>query len=308
MHLQALEVLAPGDVGNPRPVQLAHGAHERIDPHRARRAAGVALQLHLPHRILFIEARRGDFRVVADVGLKPVPLDEVPEVVQQLVAPREVLAPGVGLERVRVEMVGDVDAAARVLILVPGAADGVVLLDQGEGNARFLQAQRLQQPRHARADHQHVELLAHRRRHLPRPARRARVIAVQGELLEHHRHVFVADALTDHEIHHLLDERRRGLRRQRAAPVAVGLERLERGLAYARLVLLAQAPLKAAHHHDLRADLALQQARVAGDVDERHHERRDARAFELLRDEFIAFSDRLLGGQQVLTHRAYSRS
>src|SRR4029077_13826011 len=72
--------------------------------------------------------------------------------------------------------------------------------------------------------------------------------------------------------------------------------------------LLAQVPLKATHHHDLRADLALQEARVAGDVDERSQQRRDARAIELLGDEFIAFSDRLLGGQQVLTHRVYSSS
>ena len=37
-------------------------------------------------------------------------------------------------------MVGRIDAAARIAVFVPGAADGVVLFDDGEGDAGLLQA------------------------------------------------------------------------------------------------------------------------------------------------------------------------
>src|SRR5580765_4660307 len=42
-------------------------------------------------------------------------------------------------------------------------------------------------------------------------------------------------------------------------------------------------------------------------MDERHHQGRNAGAFELPGDELIALRDWLLGRQQVLTHRSCSR-
>ena len=90
----------------------------------------------------------------ADVLADPVAIDAALEVVVQLVALREVLAPvRVHVERVRVEVARDVDAAPGIAVLEPGAADGVVLLDHRERDAGLVQADGGQDAGHARADH-----------------------------------------------------------------------------------------------------------------------------------------------------------
>ena len=111
-------------------------------------------------------------------GVDAVALHHVGEVALQLGLLREVLAPVVArLERVAVEVVADVDAAPGVGVLVPGAADAGVLLDDRERDARLLQPDAGEQPRLPAADDDDGERRARRprrRRGRPRARRRRR--------------------------------------------------------------------------------------------------------------------------------------
>ena len=102
------------------------------------RLLGAALRAHahLPARVALVEARGNDFGLEADVLAHAVLARAALEVVPQLRVLREELRPVVvGLERVAIEVVGDVDAAARVGVLEPGAAHAGILLDHGVGDA-----------------------------------------------------------------------------------------------------------------------------------------------------------------------------
>ena len=214
------------------------------------------------------------------------------EVLAQLVALREELRPVVvGRERVGVEVVGDVDATAGIAVLQPGAADPVVLLDDHVGNAGVLETDRREQAGHPGADDHHPErrapFVGHRR-----PVDRARVAAVERHLFEKHRDVLVADLVADHEAHHGahgLERRRRG---QRAPPIPVRAQRLERHGADRRLVLGRQPAVVLARQRPLRADRPGQDAGVAGEVHDRHHQRRHAGMLEDLGEERVALGDR----------------
>jgi len=244
------------------------------------------------------------FRVEADVPGKLVTLDERAEILEQLVALREVLAPAlVGLERIRIEVVGDIDTAARVAVLVPRATDGVVLLDDRERDARLLESQTLQESRHPGADHKHTKPFAYGFGHGPAPARLARIDAIEREFLEHDRDVVVRHALAGDEAHHLPHGVPRRRWRQRAAAIAIGLEGFECCGAHRGVLLGREPAVILVDHRLLRADRPVQQARVAGYVHNRHHQRWHARVLEHARERRVVLGDRLLCGLQVNAHR-----
>ena len=154
------ERVAPGDVGERRPVELADRADDRVRLDRLvgdRRACATSTvqtrvlrrttsptRTSVPNRMCVAQVER--------VGAAA-------EVVEQHVLRREVQRPVVALrERVAVVVVRVVDAATRIRVLEPRAADVVVLLDDDEVDARLLQAVRGEQARHARADDDDVEV------------------------------------------------------------------------------------------------------------------------------------------------------
>ena len=136
------ERVAALDVGKQRPVELTDRADHRVRvrcvcswpsrrPHLVRSSARsasdhVADSTSVPNRMYSAEVER--------VGAPP-------EVVEQHVLGGEVQRPVVALrERVAVVVVRVVDAAARIAVLEPGAADVVVLLDDHERHARLVRA------------------------------------------------------------------------------------------------------------------------------------------------------------------------
>ena len=93
-------------------------------------------------------------------------------------------------EAVAVHVVLDVDPAARVGVLEPGAAHIGVLLEHGHLHTGLLQAMRGGDTRHTRPHHHHMEV-ALRCQCCLAPLRGAQRIAIEGQLLEEQRHVAI---------------------------------------------------------------------------------------------------------------------
>ena len=181
------------------------------------------------------------------------------EVLAQLVALREELGPVVvGLEGVAVEVVGDVDPAARdscspARCRRPPSFFSITTYGM-PACSRRIAASRPDMPAPMTTTWKARPAL--RRHRVPRHV--ARVAAVERHLLEKHRHVLVRHLVADHEAHHLADRRRRRRRRQRAAAVAIGAQRVERLAAHGRLVRVGQAAVGLARQRTLRPDAAAQ--------------------------------------------------
>jgi hypothetical protein len=215
---------------------------------------------------------------------------------------REELGPVVArLERITVEVVAHVDAAARVAVLVPGAADARVLLEDRVRDAGFLEPDPREQPRLAAADHDHGKLCARRGGHVV-PVERALVAAGELHLLEHHRHVLVGHLGADEPAHHLADQLGSGRRRQHAAAVAVLADHVERLRARTRLHLLGHEALHLVQEQALRLQVAADPRRIARDVHERQEQRRDADVFERGGDRRVVVGDRRARVQGALVH------
>ena len=158
----------PGDVRERRAVELADRADDRVGLERL-----LACRRRSRTRTVQRQRRRPTTSADSDLGPEADVLAQVervgaaPEVVEQHVLGREVERPVVALrERVAVVVVRVVDAAARIRVLEPGAADVVVLLEDHERHAGLLQPVGGEQARHAGADDQ--------RRRSRRPARARR--------------------------------------------------------------------------------------------------------------------------------------
>ena len=154
----------------------------------------------------FVIAGLLHFRFEADVAPHVVFVGAAFEVRMQLVALGVELAPVVaGLERVGIEMVGRIDTAAGISVFVPGAADGVVLLEDHEPDAGFAQLDGGAQARHARTDHRDFQF------RLGRGGRRTPGLVGQAHFIERQRQVFIGDGFADTHAHHLLQQFVRGL-------------------------------------------------------------------------------------------------
>ena len=137
-----------GDVG---PVELADAADDgvgRRDRARARRPRGGGGSTRIDASSSSTGQHLG---AEADEGPQAVLVGDAAEVVEQHLLGGEVLRPVVALrEGVAVEEVRHVDAAARVGVLEPGAADVVVLLQHHDLDAGLVEAVGGHQPGHAR--------------------------------------------------------------------------------------------------------------------------------------------------------------
>ena len=222
VHRQSFERVAPRDVGEFRAVELAHRADQGVGLEGLGGADPVArdrADLDEPACRLVVPAGAHHLGAEADVVGDAVLLHAALEVALQLGLLGEELGPAVvGGERVAVEVVAHVDPAAGEAVLVPGAADPRVLLDDRVGDAGLSQADAGEHPRHPGPDDHHAEgrlrLGGHRveRRHPPG------VGPVELELLEHQRHVLVGDLLRHEEVHHLVHDLGRGRGREHAPP------------------------------------------------------------------------------------------
>ena len=198
------EVVDALDVGHRRPVELAGRAHERVEPVRLRLTA-LRRRVDEPGAVVLVPARAEHFGRVANAVGDAEPLDARAEVVEQHRLRRVVLRPVGRLRgRVAVEVVLDVDAATRVVVLEPRAPDVVVLLEHDDVDAGLAEPVRGDDARHARADDAHRD--ARIRTDLAdRPRRPPQVGAVERELGLVERLGVVVDRRAAHE----LDERRR---------------------------------------------------------------------------------------------------
>ena len=107
----------------------------------------------------------GHFDSEPDVFSQIVFVGDALEIIPELVALGEEVRPVViGLEGVGIKMVRRIDAAAGIDVLVPGAADGVVLLQDDEGDAGLLQLNPGIKPGHAGADDDDLGIRARRGR------------------------------------------------------------------------------------------------------------------------------------------------
>ncbi len=153
------EVGQARNLGQLRTVQLAHGADHDIGGVAAQGSTGIA-RLDPPQQGGRVPDRACHLLIVVNAVDDPVGGRGAPDVVEDLVALGEEMIPVVVLlEGVGIEVVCRVDATPGVGVFVPGAADAVVFLDDGEGDPGFLELDPHGDARKAAADHDHAELV-----------------------------------------------------------------------------------------------------------------------------------------------------
>ena len=237
--------------------------------------------------------RAEHFGRVANAVGDAEPLDTRAEVVEQHRLRRVVLRPVGRLRgRVAVEVVLDVDAATRVVVLEPRAADVVVLLEHHDLDAGLAEPVRGDDARHAGADDAHGD--ARTRTDLAdRPGRPPQVGAVEGELGLVEQLGVVVDRRAAHE----LDEpaaigcsQRRLLR---AARVAVADQRAGGELARLGDLLRRIAGIGLEHSCEVRKQIVADDREIAGQMRDRREQRRDGGVHEARADLVIRRGDRL---------------
>ena len=192
-------------------------------------------------------------------------------------------------EAVAVEVVGYVDSRAGIGVLVPGAADACVLLDDGERDARLLQPDPGQQSRLTASDDDDREGVG-----LPRRRHEPCVAAVELHLLEKHRHVLVGHRLTHQPIHHLVQEFGADRFGFGATAVPVVGDDVQRDLADRGLVLLGHVALHLVEEKPGGFEVSADHLGVAGHVHQRQHQGGDA-------DVEKRFGDLLIRGRKGLS-------
>ena len=220
------------------------------------------------------------------------------EVVEQHVLRREVERPVVSLrERVAVVVVRIVDAAARILVLEPRAADVLVLVDDDEIDAGLLQPVRGEQSRHARTDDENLELDIGCEVCLG-PTRCAPVLTTSSELLLEQREVLAHLGAADRVLHDPQDVLVGRHRCRLTTCVAVADERLERELASSSLLLVGETSLRHRVEQRIRTKIVAEQGQVASDVRERGQQGRNLRVVERTPDLVVGLGDRLDGADE----------
>ena len=263
---------ATGNVGQLRSVQLARcidDCIERVGVGATLPVDGVDLprcravvELHGLHR-----GRELDHPAHAEL------VREAPEVVEQRGLSREVLRPVVALgERVAEQVAGDIDPAARVGVLQPGAADLRVLLVDDSVDTGLSQPVRRQQARHAGSDHGDTKRSI-RGEVGGSPRWCAKVLSRAAELLEQQRQVVVARL----PCHHPGDDRPHrfggGLRRLRPTGVTKLVERPQGDAAGEGLLIGGPAALWLVMFGRVEEQIVARQIRCRGDVRERCEQR-----------------------------------
>src|SRR2546430_5546704 len=127
--------------------------------------------------------------------------DDLQQVIEQFLPLREIARPWISCaERKRIGVVRRIDAAAGIAVDVPGAADLVVLLDDGIGDAEPSQRYTERYGADASADDQHMLLRKGFCRRLFAPGGMA---LNKSHLLAHQRRIFRRNVLAERRAHHL---------------------------------------------------------------------------------------------------------
>ena len=166
---RALEGLEPGDLGELRLAHRALAAHEHVGRDRALRA------VEAPAGALLIPCRALEPAIEAHVLAYAEPRRHAPEVLEDLRLGGVGARPArVGRKGERVEVRGNVAAAARIGVVTPGASQVARTLEQNEvALAVTHQTHGHSDAREAGADDDHA-VVAHVRRSLPAPLRSRR--------------------------------------------------------------------------------------------------------------------------------------
>jgi hypothetical protein len=200
-----------GDIGQFRPVQHADRGHQHARDKFLSRAIG-ALRRDAPARACLVITGIDNFCGKTDLLAQIVFVRDFFKIIPEFVALGEEMRPVViGFECVGVKVVGGVDAAARICVFIPGAADGRVLLEDDKGNAGLLQLNSCVKPRHAGPDDDHFCALQHLRAGRPAPFQAARCQGIVGQILAHHRDIVVRHHFAGGDRHHLAQQRIVGL-------------------------------------------------------------------------------------------------
>ena len=168
-------------------------------------------------------------------------------------------------------MIGRIDAAAGISIDVPGAAQLVVFLDDGVGNAEPAERDAQRDRAHAGADDQHMLL---RQGLVGRTLGPTRFARNKSHFLAHQRRIFRRDVLAEAGAHHLQHQFVAGI-----GDGGLGLavcEQLEDGGADFVLDLLRHAGLGIGDQADIALGLVgwFQPAFIAGHVNQHHQQER----------------------------------
>ena len=154
----AFEGFRPGDVRNVRPIEEAHGRDHRAGTDRA----GAVRPDHVdyPFARRFVPGQGFDLGLELDV-LAQVEIVGDPVEVFHILPPfaERVRIGEIDAEQMRVGPAGRIDARAGIAVFPPGAADALVLLDDGEREPGLAQLQRGVQPAHAGTDDRDGEVL-----------------------------------------------------------------------------------------------------------------------------------------------------
>ena len=182
MEGRAGEALLSRDGRERRAVELPDRADDPVERPRSSRCRRPARTVSDHSRAVVVEAGLGHLAPEADALPQLEVLGRRLEVGQQVGLGREAGDPVVGLgEGEAVELVGDVDAAARVHVLEPGAAHVAVLLEHRDRHTGLAQPVCRRQPRGAGPDDGAAE--RRRRRRSVRHEGSPRVGAFERELL-----------------------------------------------------------------------------------------------------------------------------
>ena len=123
------------DFGQLGPIELAHGADDRVG--RQRGFAVWTPNLDPPGAWILVAGFK-DFRGQPDIVPNAVLRGDPLEILEQHALRREMLRPVLGCERIGVGVVRGIDPAARVAVLEPCAADTGVLVHHGVADTGFL--------------------------------------------------------------------------------------------------------------------------------------------------------------------------
>ena len=221
----------------------------------------------------FVPARCGQPRIETDMAADVVLDRDLLEVGEQFFAWREITGPLVsGAERVRIGVIGRIHAAAGIAIDVPGAAELVVFLDNGVGNAEPAEGDPQGDRADARADDKHMLRRQGIAGRAPGPPHIARN---ESHFLAHQRRIFRRDVLAETGPHHLQHQFVAGIG-DRGLGLAI-FEKLEDGCADFVLDLLRHPGFRIGDKADIALRLVrrFQPALVAGHVNQYHQQDAD---------------------------------
>ena len=208
------EAVATRDVGEARPVELADRADDRVHDDGVLGPVGGAGDQR-PRAFGVVPRGGPHLGAEPDALLQPELARAGAEVVEEHVLGGEVQRPVVPLrERVAVVVVGVVDPAAGIPVLVPGATDVGVLLQHHEVDPRLGEPVRGEQAGHARADDRDAEIDIGRDVDLA-PLGHAAIVTAERELLLEQGEVLLHAGAADHVLH---DPQQIGAPRRRRGP------------------------------------------------------------------------------------------